>query len=202
LNRGSEIRIGRRRGKPQLGEGRGRFTPATRHGHVSHTWRPGEIGERFREPSDLPSGAGATHGRVLIVDDESPIRLVCRVNLTSVGFETVEAETGEAALEIVRTERPDLILLDIMLPGLDGWKVAEELRSAKETSEIPILFLTARSNPVDEERAYALGGLGYITKPFDPGAMTEQVRNVIERARRGERDEIRREWLRSLRRED
>jgi CheY-like chemotaxis protein len=202
LNRRSKIRIGRRRGKPQLGERRRRFTSPTRHGCLSHAWRTGEIGQRFREHSGLPSGAGATDGRVLIVDDESPIRLVCRVNLTSVGFETVEAETGEAALEIVRTERPDLILLDIMLPGLDGWKVAEELRSAKETSEIPILFLTARSNPVDEERAYALGGLGYITKPFDPGAMTEQVRNVIERARRGERDEIRREWLRSLRRED
>ena len=81
-----------------------------------------------------------------------------------------------------------------MLPGKDGWQVAEELASNAETREIPILFLSARSDRSDESRGYQLGGLGYITKPFDPNVMTYRVRDVLERLRRGERNEIRREW--------
>jgi putative two-component system response regulator len=101
---------------------------------------------------------------------------------------------------MARAERPDLILLDVMLPGKDGWQVAEELASAAETREIPILFLSARSDRTDESRGYELGGVGYITKPFDPNEMTERVRNVLERVRRGERAELRREWGTTLRR--
>ena len=132
--------------------------------------------------------------RILIVDDESAIRLICRLNLGSSGFETFEAGDGDTAVAVARAERPDLILLDVMLPGKDGWDVAEELAAVDETRDIPILFLSARSDRTDESRGYELGGVGYITKPFDPHEMIERVRHVLARVRRGERDELRDEW--------
>jgi DNA-binding response OmpR family regulator len=135
--------------------------------------------------------------RVLVVDDESAIRLLCRVNLDSAGFETIEAGDGETALALARSERPDLILLDVMLPGLDGWGVAQKLAEMPETRGIPIVFLTARSAASDEVQAHAVGGVGYITKPFDPAELSQIVTATIERVRRGERDKIRREWGRS-----
>jgi DNA-binding response OmpR family regulator len=132
------------------------------------------------------------------VDDEIAIRLICRLNLRSAGFDTLEASDGASAIALARAERPDLILLDIMLPEIDGWKVAEELAANDETREIPILFLSARSDGADQLRGHETGGVGYITKPFDPLAMTDTVRTVLERARRGERDAMRREWQSSI----
>jgi DNA-binding response OmpR family regulator len=132
------------------------------------------------------------------VDDETAIRLICRLNLRSAGFDTLEASDGVSALALARAERPDLILLDIMLPELDGWSVAEELAANDETREIPILFLSARSESGDQRRGHATGAVGYITKPFDPLEMTNTVREVLERIRRGERDEMRLEWERAM----
>jgi two-component system alkaline phosphatase synthesis response regulator PhoP len=117
---------------------------------------------------------GDCGGRILIVDDESAIRLVCRLNLDAVGFQTLEAPDGETALELARSEHPDLILLDIMLPGIDGWGVAEELGADPKTREIPILFLSARSDPADEARGHEVGALGYVTKPFDPEELIDR----------------------------
>jgi DNA-binding response OmpR family regulator len=96
------------------------------------------------------------------------------------------------------SERPDLILLDVMLPGLDGWEVAARLRETPETREIPIVFLTARSTATDEVHGHAAGGVGYISKPFDPAELTRTVSATLKRVRRGERDQLRREWGRSL----
>lgn len=158
----------------------------------------GELGSRFRAEPRAPGGQAANEGRILVVDDESAIRLVCRVNLDSSGFDVLEAGDGETALSLARTERPDLILLDVMLPGLDGWGVAEELSERPETREIPIVFLSARSAAPDELRGHAAGGVGYIAKPFDPEALSQTVTTVLQRVRRGERDEMRREWARSL----
>ena len=135
---------------------------------------------------------------MLIVDDEQAIRLICRVNLRSAGFDTIEASDGEAALALARAEQPDLILLDVMLPALDGWRVAEELGASEDTREIPIVFLSARSEPADEHRGHELGGVGYITKPFDAAALPDVVGRTIDRLRRGEREAVRREWLEAL----
>jgi len=137
---------------------------------------------------------------VLIVDDESAIRLICRLNLGSSGFSTLEAADGDGAVAAARSEQPDLILLDVMLPLKDGWQVAEELAAVDETRDIPILFLSARSDRMDESRGYELGGVGYITKPFDPNEMTERVRDILDRVRRGERKELRGEWGKRLHR--
>lgn len=154
-------------------------------------------GERFHSTKRL-STRGTTEGRILIVDDESPLRLICRLNLRSAGFDTLEAADGTSALALARAERPDLILLDIMLPEVDGWRVAQELAAKEETREIPVLFLSARSDNPDQVRGHETGGVGYITKPFDPLEMTNTVRTVLERTRRGERDALRREWQRSI----
>src|SRR4051812_35403054 len=83
--------------------------------------------------------------RVLVIDDEAPIRLLCRVNLEAEKMEVLEAADGPSGLEKARAEIPDVVLLDVMMPGLDGWRVAEELLDDERTAKIPIVFLTARA---------------------------------------------------------
>ena len=167
----------------------------TRHpGRVLKAPLIGVLETRYRE-DPRAAGTGSTREvRILVVDDEPSIRLICRVNLDASGFEVLEAEDGETALSIARREQPDLILLDVMLPGIDGWEVAEELSEMAETREIPVVFITARSAAPDELRSHAVGGVAYIGKPFDPKLLSETVTRVVQRIRRGERDQLRHEW--------
>jgi DNA-binding response OmpR family regulator len=138
--------------------------------------------------------------RVLVVDDEAPIRLLCRVNLEAEGMEVLEAADGPSGLEAARRERPDAVLLDVMMPGLDGWRVAEELLDDADTNSIPIVFLTARAELRDRARGLDLGGLDYVTKPFNPVELAPLIREVIARVAGGEREELRRSKLAELRR--
>src|SRR5919198_1305322 len=108
--------------------------------------------------------------KVLVIDDEAPIRLLCRVNLEAEGMDVLEAADGPSGLEQARTEQPDVILLDVMMPRLDGWRVAEELLLDQQTSRIPIVFLTARAEFRD-----------------------------LARVERGEREQLRHEKLAELR---
>ena len=187
-----------RRRRPRLGEReRGPDRPGLSDADVWSHAQPA-ADEAVRYSDERSRARGAVHGRVLIVDDEQAIRLICRVNLRSAGFDTLEASDGEAALALARAERPDLILLDVMLPVVDGWRVAEELAASEDTREIPILFLSARSEPADEHRGHELGGVGYIKKPFDAAALPDVVAHTIDRVRRGEREAVRREWLEKL----
>jgi len=137
--------------------------------------------------------------RVLVVDDEAPIRLLCRVNLEAEGMEVLEAGDGPSGLETARRERPDVVLLDVMMPGLDGWRVAEELLEDPATSGIPIVFLTARAELRDRTRGLDLGGLDYVTKPFNPVDLARLIRDVIARVEGGEREELRLAKLAELR---
>ena len=137
--------------------------------------------------------------KVLVVEDEAPIRLLCRVNLEAERIDVVEAENGLAGLEKARTERPDVILLDVMMPGLNGWQVAEQLLDDPATRNIPIVFLTARAEIRDRARGLDLGGIDYVTKPFNPLELAQLVRRVAERRTPVERDEARREKLSRLR---
>ncbi len=125
---------------------------------------------------------------MLVVDDERPIRMLCRVNLGASGMDVLEASDGAEGLELARRELPDLVLLDVMMPGLDGWRVAQELTRDPRTREIPIVFLTARADLADRKRGALLGGVGYIVKPFDPVGIGELVENVLARVERGERE--------------
>jgi CheY-like chemotaxis protein len=131
--------------------------------------------------------------RVLVADDEPPIRLLCQVNLAIAGMEVLQAGDGEEALELARTEAPDLVLLDLMMPRVDGWTVAQELRADERTKGIPIVFLTARATANDRRRAEKLGALGYVLKPFDPVRLAPLVADVVARCVRGECEELRRE---------
>src|SRR5277367_896842 len=146
--------------------------------------------------------SGITDGiatRVLVIDDEAPIRLLCRVNLEAEGMSVLEAADGPSGLDVARAEAPDVVLLDVMMPGLDGWRVAEELLDDPRTESIPIVFLTARAELRDRARGIDLGGVDYVTKPFNPVELAPLVRALLDRVGRGERDDLRREKLNELR---
>jgi DNA-binding response OmpR family regulator len=138
--------------------------------------------------------------RVLVIDDEAPIRLLCRVNLEAEGMSVLEAADGPSGLDTARKERPDVVLLDVMMPGLDGWRVAEHLLEDDRTNETPIIFLTARAEFRDRARGLDIGGVDYVTKPFNPLELAPLVRELLARIERGERDELRGEKLTELRR--
>jgi DNA-binding response OmpR family regulator len=128
--------------------------------------------------------------RVLVVDDEPAIRLLCRVNLEASGMEVMEAKDGRTALAAARDGRPDLILLDVMMPALNGWDVAEEL-SATDPG-LPVVFLTALADASARVKAYEHGGVGYILKPFDPVELAAVVEATIAKLDRGETEALRR----------
>ena len=136
---------------------------------------------------------------VLVVDDEAPIRLLCRVNLEAEQTKVLEASNGEQGLELARAELPDVVLLDVMMPGRSGWEVAEELLADEATSGIPIIFLTARAEVRDRAKGIDLGGVDYVTKPFNPVELAPLVRDLVRRVEGGERDELRREKFAEVR---
>jgi two-component system alkaline phosphatase synthesis response regulator PhoP len=137
--------------------------------------------------------------KVLVIDDEAPIRLLCRVNLEAEGMDVIEAADGPSGVEKARAEEPDVILLDVMMPGLDGWRVAEQLLEDDRTVGIPIVFLTARAEFRDRARGLDIGGVDYVTKPFNPLELAPLVQALLDRIDRGERDELRVEKLTELR---
>jgi DNA-binding response OmpR family regulator len=137
--------------------------------------------------------------RVLVIDDEGPIRLLCRVNLEAAGMVVHEAENGATGVEVARRETPDVILLDVMMPGMDGWDVFGELLEDEGTAKIPVVFLTARAELRDQARGLELGGIDYVTKPFDPLELAPLIDDLLERIERGDVQERRRERLAELR---
>lgn len=137
--------------------------------------------------------------RVLIIDDEAPIRLLCRVNLEAEGMEVLEASDGESGIESARRERPNVILLDVMMPRLDGWDVAQSLVGDELTKEIPIIFLTARAEVRDRARGLDIGGVEYVTKPFNPLELAPLIEALLERIKRDGLDRLRGEKLAELR---
>lgn len=145
-----------------------------------------------------PGGGAGDGGRVepapaiLVVDDEDSIRTICRVNLETDGMSVVEAADGREALERLRRQQPELVLLDVMMPEVDGWQVAAELAADPATREIPVVFLSARASREDKMRAQELGAVAYIVKPFDPVGLGVVVRDILDRVRRGEREELNR----------
>jgi two-component system, OmpR family, alkaline phosphatase synthesis response regulator PhoP len=137
--------------------------------------------------------------KVLVIDDETPIRLLCRVNLEAEGMEVIDAADGESGVELARRELPDVVLLDIMMPRLDGWDAAQKLVGDQLTKEIPIIFLTARAEVRDRARGLDLGGIEYVTKPFNPLELAPLIESLLERIRRDGLDLLRGEKLAELR---
>ena len=119
--------------------------------------------------------------RVLVVDDEPAIRLLCRVNLQAEGFSVKEAADGAAAMALAREWHPDLILLDVMMPGEDGFAVAERIRDDPDLAGVRVLFLTARADIGDNERSRTTGAVGHVTKPFNPSSLGDEIRAALTR---------------------
>jgi len=114
-------------------------------------------------------------------------------------MEVSEAQDGPSGVEAARAERPDVILLDVMMPGMDGWEVFGELLKDDRTAQIPIVFLTARAELRDQARGLELGGVDYVTKPFNPLELAPLVDDLLEGVERGDVQERRRERLAELR---
>ena len=124
----------------------------------------------------------AALARVMAVDDDHVIRGLLEVNLEMEGHEVMTAFDGADALEQVAGTRPDLILLDVMMPNVNGWEVAEALKAQEETRNIPIVFLSARAMEADVRKGTDLGVQAYVTKPFDPIDLMELVNRLIAEA--------------------
>jgi two-component system phosphate regulon response regulator PhoB len=120
---------------------------------------------------------------ILVVDDEEDLLELLRFNLSGEGFSVTCAATGEEAIEKLKAEMPDLILLDLMLPGIDGLEVARRLKTHSVTREIPIVMLTAKGEEGDIVKGLELGADDYITKPFSRKVLAARIRAVLRRRR-------------------
>ncbi|MFW6161720.1 MAG: response regulator [Planctomycetota bacterium] len=132
-----------------------------------------------------------TRERILVVDDEADTQAMLQALLEAEGYAVETAADGAKALEHVQAARPDLILLDIMMPQMDGLEVCDRLRFDPETRDVPIIFLTARQDPAVKSRASILDAYAYIEKPFDPDALLAEVRNCLNVFGREARDDDR-----------
>ena len=117
--------------------------------------------------------------RVLIVDDDGVIRRLLQVNFRLAGFESVAVGRGDLALAEAARSAPDAVVLDVMMPDIDGWEVLRQLRDDLGLADVPIVFLSAHSRDEDRERASAAGAVAYLTKPFDPAELITVVREAL-----------------------
>ena len=126
--------------------------------------------------------AATPKATVLVIDDEPDLLELVEFNLKKDGYETIVARNGQAGLDIAQKHLPDLIVLDIMMPGLDGLEVCRQLRSDQRTRQIPMIMLTAKSGEADRIVGLELGADDYVTKPFSPRELVARVRALLRRA--------------------
>jgi len=118
-------------------------------------------------------------GRILVVDDEIYIVHILDFSLGMEGYDVVTALDGEQALEKARTEKPDLIVLDIMMPKLDGYETCKRLKADPETKDVPVILLSAKGRNVDQKVGFEVGADDYITKPFSPRKLVERINAIL-----------------------
>ena len=116
--------------------------------------------------------------KIMVVDDEMHIRELVRFYLDKAGFDTIEAANAEEALDIVENQYIDLAVVDIMMPGMDGFELVEQMRQYRE---FPVIMLTAKSQSKDKLRGFSLGIDDYVTKPFDPDELMARVKTILKR---------------------
>jgi two-component system alkaline phosphatase synthesis response regulator PhoP len=121
-------------------------------------------------------------GRILVVDDEIYIVHILDFSLGMEGYEVITALDGEAALEKLKSERPDLIVLDIMMPKLDGYEVCKAIKGNADTAHIPVILLSAKGRNVDQKMGFDVGADDYITKPFSPRKLVERINQLLGQA--------------------
>jgi len=127
--------------------------------------------------------------KILVVDDEEDILELLKFNLSREGYQVLCAVSGEQALRLVRSENPDLIMLDLMLPGIDGLEVTRRLKNDPDTKNLPIVMLTAKGEEADIVTGLELGADDYITKPFSPRVLIARIRAVLRRRIKGQTEE-------------
>ena len=120
--------------------------------------------------------------RILIVDDEADIRELVRLNLAREGYEILDCESGEQALSLSRSKDPDLIVLDLMLPGIDGMQVCQRLKADPKTARIPVVMLTAKGEEADVVAGLEVGADDYVAKPFSGKVLAARVRRLLRKA--------------------
>jgi DNA-binding response OmpR family regulator len=118
-------------------------------------------------------------GKILVVDDEVYILHILDFSLGAEGFEVITANNGELAIEKAKQEKPDLIVLDIMMPVLDGYETCRRLKREAETKGIPVVLLTAKGRDVDKRLGYEVGAVDYIVKPFSPNRLIERIQEIL-----------------------
>jgi CheY-like chemotaxis protein len=122
--------------------------------------------------------------KVLIIDDEDDVRSVARLSLGRVGgMDVADVSSGAEGIAMARSWAPDFVLLDLMMPDIDGVETLQRLRAAPETAGIPIIFLTAKAMPAEIERLRDLGALDVVIKPFNPMSLAAEIRAILERSR-------------------
>ena len=139
-----------------------------------------QIGEKVAPQRVRLMDTNGTRRSVLIVEDDPDSRYVYETYLTFNGFDVGQARTGEEGLRLARTSQPDVILMDISLPGLDGWEVVRHLKADPATREIPVVAITAHAFAEDREKSREVGCMGFLTKPCEPRAVLQEIRRVID----------------------
>ena len=137
----------------------------------------------------LGAPPGMTREKILVVDDEEDILQLVKYNLGRNGYRVACVASGEETLRVVRSERPDLVILDLMLPGIDGLEVARRLKRDPVTQSIPIVMLTAKGEEADVVTGLEMGADDYVTKPFSPRVLVARVKAVIRRRAEREADD-------------
>ena len=154
----------------------------TSHSTRALTWSDDRVG-KTEEMGEAAAALPPDHGGLLVVDDEPFLRDAVAASLRFLGFEVTAAETGNEALRLARNRRFDLVVLDVMLPDLDGFEVVRRLR--RDGSRVPVIFLTARDTQADKVTGLTIGGDDYLTKPFGLEELAARIRSVLRRTRPG-----------------
>ncbi len=122
-------------------------------------------------------------GKVLVVDDEVNITQILEFSIGSEGYEVLTASNGEEAVDKARREQPDLIILDIMMPKIDGYETCRILKANPLTKNIPVVLLTAKGRDIDKRLGYEVGATDYIIKPFSPNKLIERIHELLVSSR-------------------
>jgi len=118
-------------------------------------------------------------GKILVVDDEVNITQILEFSIGAEGFEVISAQNGEEAIEKARREQPDLIILDIMMPKIDGYEACRILKANPLTKNIPVVLLTAKGRDIDKRLGMEVGATDYIVKPFSPNKLVERIHQLL-----------------------
>jgi DNA-binding response OmpR family regulator len=127
--------------------------------------------------------------KILIIDDDPDLLLLLNKMLKRIGAETVVAENGESGMALMKAQRFDLLVLDLMLPDIDGYEILKRIRADEELKDLPVLILSARADPDAINRGLEAGANGYLTKPYLPNTLTSRVRAILAEGRRKHRSE-------------